>query len=98
MILILFIYLLSVTFFTICDCYYFHYLLLLSAAILLWSFAPMFLGETVCNFHFCIIFDYSSSKNRVGEIELIFKPRKSLYIIAILMFGENNLKSRCYFC
>ena len=37
-------------------------------------------------------------ENRVGEIELIFKPRKSLYIIAILMFGENNLKSRCYFC
>ena len=82
MILILFIYLLSVTFFTICYCYYFHYLLLLSAAILFWSFARMFLWDCLI-FISCIIFDYSSSKNRVGEIELIFKPRKSLYIIVI---------------
>ena len=42
----------------------------------------MFLWDCLI-FISCIIFDYSSSKNRVGEIELIFKPRKSLYIIVI---------------
>lgn len=83
MILILFIYLFLLT---ICS-------LMLCAAILFWSFVPQFLGEIAFNFHFLyIIFDYSSSKNWVGEIELVFKLQKTLYIIVIFGIWGKILK------
>lgn len=41
----------------------------------------MFINEIACNVHCLYGLGCSSSKNLTGEIELIFKLQKSLYII-----------------